>query len=51
VVCYVPIDSNYPDARLNLIIEDARQNYIGYNFNNTIKSDNFFLSIADIEKK
>jgi non-ribosomal peptide synthetase component F len=21
--CYVPIDSNYPDARLNLIIEDA----------------------------
>jgi acyl-CoA synthetase (AMP-forming)/AMP-acid ligase II len=27
--CYVPIDSNYPDARLNLIIEDAAKIHIG----------------------
>jgi hypothetical protein len=51
VVCYVPIDSNYPDARVNLIIEDAAKIHIGYTFNNTIKSDTVFLSIADIRKE
>jgi non-ribosomal peptide synthetase component F len=39
--CYVPIDNNYPDARLNLIIEDAAAKiHIGNTFNNV--QDNFF---------
>jgi non-ribosomal peptide synthetase component F len=30
--CYIPIDSNYPDARLNLMIEDSNAAfYIGLN--------------------
>jgi amino acid adenylation domain-containing protein len=50
--CYVPIDSNYPDARLNLIIEDAAAKiHIGYTFNNTVNSDTLFLSISDIGKE
>jgi hypothetical protein len=38
--------SNYPDARLNLIIEDAAKIHIGNTFNNAINMILFFLLIS-----
>ncbi len=46
---YVPIDSMYPDARLNVMIEDsAAAFYIGLNSNKELPYDVISLSIADI---
>jgi hypothetical protein len=43
VVCYVPIDSNYPDARLNLIIEDAAKIHIIITLITLLKVITFFI--------
>ncbi|HQK40839.1 MAG TPA: AMP-binding protein, partial [Flavobacterium alvei] len=46
---YVPIDTMYPDARLDLMIEDADATfYIGQNSKKTTSDKVIFLSITDI---
>ncbi|WP_304197890.1 amino acid adenylation domain-containing protein [Flavobacterium alvei] len=46
---YVPIDTMYPDARLDLMIEDADATfYIGQNSKKATSDKVIFLSIADI---
>jgi non-ribosomal peptide synthetase component F len=47
--CYIPIDSNYPDARLNLMIEDSNAAfYIGLNQKSNFSQDIISLSITTI---
>jgi amino acid adenylation domain-containing protein len=46
---YVPIDTKYPDARLNLMIEDSDAAfYIGFNSKSNLSNKTVSLSIADI---
>ena len=47
---YVPIDSSYPDNRVNLMIEDSKAAfYIGLNFKKNIPKSIIYLIISDIK--
>jgi amino acid adenylation domain-containing protein len=47
--CYVPMDRNYPDARLNLMIEDSNAAfYIGLNQKNNFSRNIKSLSLVEI---